>query len=1108
MKQNQTDKIRQARSKIHFLKRSISLLRLLGIVLMLLSALNANAQSSTISGQILDKSQVPISGASVAVKGTHIGTIADANGKFTINVPNSKSILVFSFIGYSPYEQIVGHQKLINVTLTDNVTSLDEVVVVGYGTSKKSDLTGALTSISEQQIKERPIQNAVQALQGKAAGLDVTTNVRPGEFGIVRVRGNRSINASNDPLYVVDGIPLSAGSVGNINPNDIASIEVLKDASATAIYGSRGANGVILITYKEGKKGQVSIDYDGSITFSKIHSTTDWMNSGELLDWKRSAYINGGTYTGKYGNAPDPDFDIQTFGGGETYGQSNIKSAYAWNADGTVQLRAATTEELAKGYAAQIPVYNPEKMFNQNWTKLVTRIGVTQNHQLSLSSGNEKSRFYLSLGYLDQKSTMIDQDYKRYSINLKGDITPRKWLTIGSSLNASYSVQNYGIAENDGSNSGAKDSYGQALELLPYASAYDENGNILNTNKEGLSANNVLLNINNATNEHTQYSVASNTFAEIRFTPWLKYLGKLGVQYRDLEYGSFYGEDYTNPFNAVGSAALVGYNQHNKAFSWVQENLLFINKTIGDHSLGLTLLQSAQKNTNKSIYIRSQNITFPSSKWYNLSANDNGVPMSYGTGFSESSLMSYMGRANYSFQNKYLLTASGRWDGASVLAKGHKWDFFPSLALAWKLEEENFLKDINWVNQLKLRFGWGQTGNSSVSAYSTAGSIIGAAYVFNETQATGYKSAVMPNNNLKWEKTAQYNIGFDFSLLRNRLSGSVELYQSNTSDLLMSRSIPVTLGYSSIQANVGKTRNKGIEITLSSVNVNSKDFKWKTDLSWSTNKESIVELANGKVDDSANGWYIGQPISVMRDYKYDRLWQNTDEDSRLIQLYKKIGNITAIPGQVKVQDQPFISVAQGTENSKSVTLDNGEVVTYLDNGFGTINDDDKKILGSSRPKWVAGLTNTFSYKNWELSFFIYARIGIEYYGALQTYGRRVETNVWSETNPNGKFPQPTTKSFTNYNYVRNYTNGSLIALRNIALSYSIPQNLLNKYKINRLQVYAQILNPVIWGGEAVKLGLNPDDTTGWDSTAGAQSGGQTSNTILNRSFAIGLRLGF
>ena len=1080
-----------------------------GILLLfaVLTTFSAYAQQQEIRGKVLDEgSGLPIIGATVRLKGQSGIAATNAEGNFRVNAKSFPVSLQVSSIGYKSQEVVVNDNDPVTISLPEDLNKLSEVVVVGYGTQKRSDLTGALTLITEKQIKERPVQNAVQALQGKAAGVDITSNVRPGEVGIVRVRGNRSINASNDPLYVVDGIPLSAGSIADINPNDIASIEILKDASATAIYGSRGANGVILITNKKGAKGKTTIEYDASFTFEKIHSTTNWMNSGQLLDWQRQAYINGGTYTGVYGTAPDPNFDVQTFGGGETYGQNSIKTAYSWNEDGTIKLRAATAAEIAKGYAAQVPVYNPEKMFNQNWADLVTRTGITQNHQLSLSSGGEKSQVYLSLGYLNQLSPMVDQDYKRYSLNVKGDITPRKWLTIGTALNASYSIQNYGVSENS-ANSGAKDSYGQAIALLPYAPAYNETGNILNTNKVGLSTHNILLNIANATNEHSQYSVQSNTTAEVRFTPWLRYLSKFGAQLRASEYGSFYGADYTNPFSAVGTAPLIGYDQQDKRFSWVQENLLFFDKTLGANIFGVTLLQSSQKNVNNSINIRSQGITFPTSKWYNLAANSLGKPMGYGTGYSESSLMSYMGRVNYSLLNRYLLTASGRWDGASVLSKGNKWDFFPSLAVAWKLEEEELMKKIQWIDQLKLRLGWGVTGNSSVSAYSTTGSISAAGYVFNETQYAGYKAEVMPNSALKWEKTGQYNLGLDFSVLKNRLSGTVELYRSNTSDLLMSRSIPVPLGYSSILTNIGKTKNQGIEISLSSLNINTKNFKWRTDLSWSTNKEQIVELAAGKVDDKANGWYIGQPIAVYRDYVYDRLWQNTPEDTRLIELYKKIGNITAIPGQVKVKDQELVVVPVGTTGSKSVTLANGEVVNYLDNGFGTITDDDKKILGSNRPDWVAGITNTFSYKNWELSFFVYARVGVKYYGALQTYGRRVESDVWSPTNTTAKFPQPTTATFTNYNYVRNYTDGSLISVKNIALSYNLPKKVLDKLKINKLQIYGQVLNPFIFGGEAVELGLNPDDVTGWDSTAGAQSGGQTANTIVNRSIIVGLKVG-
>ncbi|REA63451.1 SusC/RagA family TonB-linked outer membrane protein [Dyadobacter luteus] len=1063
------------------------------------------AVDRTIRGVVKDDKGEVLPGVSIVLKGTTRGTSTDVNGKFEFTAPEQGGTLIFSFVGYVQQQVVLDSRSALDVVLMPDTKSLEELVVVGYGTQKKSDLTGAISSLTEQQIRERPVQNVVQALQGKVSGVDITSNQRPGEVGRIRIRGNRSINASNEPLYVIDGIPLSASEVAAINPNDIASVEVLKDASATAIYGSRGANGVILINYKEGKKGKTSINYDVSYTSAKIHSTTDWMNAGQLLNWQRQAHINGGTYTGKYGTAPDPDFDVQTFGGGEESGINNIRTAYQWNADGTVQMRAATADEVAAGYAASVPVYNSENLFDQNWMDLVTRTGRTQNHQLSLSSGSDNSRVYLSLGYLNQLGTLKDQDFNRYSLNLKGDITPRKWLTVGLALNGVYSKQNYGTSENS-SNSGAKDSYGQALALMPYASAFDANGQYLNTNREGLSAHNVLLNIENSTNEHKLASVLSNLFAEIRFTDWLKFSSKFGAQYSDKEYGSFFGPNYTNPFSAVGTAPLIGYNSHNKSLGWTLENLLFLNKQFGVHSIGITALQSSQQNTNNGINIRAQGITFPSSQWYNLAANATGIPMGYGTSYSRSALASYMGRINYGLMDRFLLTLSGRWDGASVLARGNKWAFFPSAAVAWKLEEEAFIKQIDWVSQLKLRYSWGRTGNSSVAAYSTGGSIIGAGYVFNETQAAGYKSASMPNQDLRWEKTAQQNIGLDFALFKNRISGSLEAYRAETSDLLMSRSIPPVLGYTSILSNIGRTQNSGIEISISSVNVHSKNFTWKTDFNWSTNKEKILELTSGAVDDLANGWYIGQPISVFRDYQYDRLWQNTAEDARLIELYKKIGNITALPGQVKIKDQPLITATSGEANSKSVTLASGEVVTYVDNGFGVINDSDKAILGSNRPAWTAGLTNTFGYRNFELTFFLQARINNLYYGALQTYGRRVETDTWSPENTGAAYPQPTTATFTNYNNVRNYANGSLVALRNISLTYTLPQSLADRYKLGNFQVYTQVLNPFLWGGEAVKTGLNTEDITGWDTTAGAQSGGQTNNTILNRSFVLGLRV--
>ncbi|RZF58324.1 SusC/RagA family TonB-linked outer membrane protein [Sphingobacterium corticibacterium] len=1062
--------------------------------------------NATLSGQVIDSlTNEPLVGATVQLQAVTHSVTTDREGRFQfVTGQKLPFTLIVSSIGYQTKIVVVRTSPVV-IALSPSSEDLDEVVVVGYGTTRRRDITGSISQIKGEDMNDRPVGNIVAGIQGKAAGIDITSNTRPGGIGSIRIRGNRSINASNEPLYVVDGIPISAAEAAVLNPKDIASIEILKDASATAIYGSRGANGVILVTLVEAKQGQVTIKIDGNTSLDGIQSTTDWMNSAELLDWQRTTHITGGTYTGKYGTAPDPDFDIFTFGGGETYGQESIRKAYDWDTDGNVVLRDATAEEIANGYMEKIPVYHPDRLLNQNWTDLVTRLTTTHNHNLSMSSGSEKSSLYLSAGILDQKGAMIDQDYKRYSVTLKGDVSPRHWIKMGISTIGSYGKQNYGMADNS-ANSGGKDSYGQALSLMPYAPAYDENGDILNTDRNGLSAHNVLLNIANSKNEYVQYSVLANSFANITFSPWLRYQLRFGVQYTGQENGSFYGPDYTNPFSAVGTAPLIGYNNQGKRLSWVLENQLSFEKQWAAHNLKIDALQSSQENKSNGINIRAQHITFPTSLWYNLSANDDGRPMSYGTSYSRWALRSYMLRTNYALKDRYLLTATGRWDGASVLAEGNKFAFFPSLAVAWKLEEEPWLKQVSWINQFKLRYGWGTTGNSSVSPYTTTGTIAGAAYVFDETQYAGYKSSSMPNSALRWEKTQQHNIGLDFSVFSNKVSGSVEWYQANTSDLLLSRSIPPVLGYNSVLTNVGRTSNKGVEITINTRNIEKTDFSWSSSITWGRNVEKIVELTDGKVDDQGSGWYIGHPINVFRDYEYDRLWQNTDEDQRLMELYKTIGNITSLPGQVKVKDQPFIESAAGSEGSKTVVLASGEQVTYLDNGFGTINDDDKVILGSNRPRWQGGIVNSFRYKNFDFSFFVYARIGNLYYGALQTLGRRVETDTWRPDNTDAAFPQPTTASFTSFNGVRNYTSGSLVSLRYISLGYTFKNQLLERFGLNNLQVYTQVLNPIIWGGEAVKVGLNPDDVNGWDSVAGAERGGQTANTILLRSAVFGLRL--
>lgn len=1062
----------------------------------------SSQQTSKVTGKVIDSTGGSLPGVSVVVKGTTNGTITNADGVYSLSNVPANSTIVFSFVGMKMEEIPVGNKTVINLTMVEESIGIEEVVAVGYGTMKKSDVTGALTTVSEKTIKEKPVQNAIQAMQGKAAGVDIVSNVRPGEVSSINIRGTRSINGSNSPLFVVDGI-IMMGSINDINPNDIASIEILKDASATAIYGSRGANGVVLVTTKSGKKGKISVNYEASLAIDQIKSLTDWASAGEALDRIRLAEINGSAYkSGSVSmNYPDPFADIQMFGNSDVSTISAIRQAYEWNDPGTyasVKTRAATTEEIAKGYPAQVPVYNAANIPTTDWVDLLTRSSSTQNQIISISAGNEISKVYMSAGYLDNSGTQKNQSYKRYTFRMNGDISPTKWLNVGASINASRSNQEYGTINRTGSATGPKDAYGTALSQYLMATPYDADGKLIEFpgNNATIPVWNPLIDIDNSQDDRQATNLNANLYADVKFTPWLKYRMNFGTGVRNYRNATFQGSESTLLRKSTPPTSTASYSS-GEAFQYMLENLLYLDKTFNVHTVGLTFLQSAQHHRSESSNLGASKIIYNSSLWYNLGANLNGKPDSYGTGFGESSLQSYMGRLNYSLMNKYLLTVTGRWDGSSVLATGHKWDFFPSFAAAWKIQEENFLKPIEWIDELKLRAGYGVTGNSGVGSYTTMGPLTQYNYVFGTAPAIGYIPMSMANPELAWEKTAQINTGIDFSVLKRRISGSIEFYQSNTSDILMQRDIPVVTGYPNIWFNIGKMRNTGVELTLNTVNVNKKNFRWTTDFNWSTNKEEIVELVNGKQDMKAQGYFIGQPLQVFRTYEVDGLWQNTEADLAEIAKWAANGFYFA-PGQYK-------PVEQGTPNYK-------------------LEDADMVIRGTDRPKWVAGMNNSISYKNFELSFFVYSRIGQSYFSSLQPGGsgggkyigyiRSADPDeFWSPENTGARWPQPTSKaktSVTAVNQAMYINDGSFVTVRNIGLSYNVPTKILDKFQIKNFQVYTQVLNPFIFGGEVVKAGLNPDDTNGWTSvnSVGDPTGGSNNNTMMVKSMVFGLRVGF
>lgn len=1086
--------------------KTIALLRYVIVTTcIVVSSLHLFAQNSfRVSGKIRDGNGQPIESVTVQEKGTNNSTVTGADGSFALNVASGNAVLVVSSVGFEAMEYSVANNANADIALTRTESAMESVVVVGYGTARKSDVTGALSSISAKTLQERPVVNALQAVQGKAAGVHVSSNIKPGETPAVSIRGNRSVQASNAPLYVIDGIPVvsilgvTSFSINDLNPNDIQSIEILKDASATAIYGSRGANGVFLITTKKGAKGRIAVNYNGSVSLDRYKVLTDFMDAGQYIDRWREALINGRAYQpttvtnlnlAPEVGYPDPFLDRDKMGlASDQRALQSVWMGYEWDVFGTtVKMRATTDAEKKMGWPAMVPVYNARNIRNYDWLDAAVRTGLTQNHQVSLSAGSDISRLYLSLGYNKQLGVQRDQDFQRFNININGDLSPTKWLTLGTSILAALSEQSYGISANTG-NTGTKDLFGRATEQLPYAQPTDENGFYIRNPGGNLSLWNPLIDIDQVLNDRRTSSIMANLFAELKFTPWLKYRGNFGAQLRNFRNGTWTGPDATAHLTARPNTA--GYSREEN-FAWVMENLLYINKSFTkNHVLGVTLLQSAQKSRRENVAATVNGTTIPLSLWYDLASNTVGTPQSYGSGFTENTLMSFMARVNYTLFDKYLITASGRYDGSSVLAPGHKWSFFPSFALAWKAHEEGFMQGVTFINELKPRIGYGVTGNSSVQPYTTSGPLSRNPYMFGATPAVGYLPQLVGNPDLGWEKTTQVNVGLDFAVLNRRITGSVEWYKSNTSDLILVRNLPPLSGYVQKFENVGKTMNRGIEVTLNTINIQKRDWSWSTEIVFGINKEEYVELLNGKQDILAERRFIGHPLSVYYHYDNAGVWTNSKEDLDLMAKFNAApGNHRFYPGMIKVIDQ---------------------------NGDFRINADDYVIRGSNRPRWTGGITNTFTYKNFSLSSFIYARIGQTYFGGYPGLFGRVENDVWGWNNTSARFPIPITggAQVDNFTPAMQFNDGSFVVVRNISLTYDMPSTLIKRASIKSLSFNVQVLNPFMFGGEVVKWGINPDDDTNWDGPAStpnsnttAPLGGTNNNTILPQSLVFGVRIG-
>ncbi len=1025
---------------------------------------SAYAQTRTVTGQVFDNFGDPVVGANVIIKGTNQGTMTDMEGNFSINVP-ANAVLQVTYIGFANQEVQTAGKSKFTISLSEDSQTLDDVVVVGYGVQRKADVTGATARVSSQELVAMPVKDALQGMQGKSAGVDITNSQRPGEVGNISIRGTRSLNADQGPLYVVDGMMLQNGGIENINPNDIESIDILKDASSTAIYGSRGANGVVLVTTKHGKEGKVSVNYAGTMTLEWMRDVTEYFSASEWLDYARMAKYNAGTYDSSIGTDGKviPVYSIdKSLWGSVSASWANIEQAWV---DG---------------------VYDASKVGEYDWASHGKQTGVSHDHNINVSGGNEKFQGYGSFGYLDQEGTQPGQEYNRYTMKASFDASPVKWFKMGTSINATYGLQDYGYSFTK-STTGAGDYYSALRAMLPWSVPYDENGDFIYSPTGDVNIINPIEELNYTVNRRKTFQANGNVYGNLD-------LGKMWSPLEGLTYRIQFGPEFRfyqtmtyndeNGINGDGNNK-ASWNKYNYQ-SWTLDNIINYNRTFNKvHKMGITLLQSAQDYHYDVMSGSASDVALNTELWYNLGSSTTN---SVSSGLSEKSMISYMARANYSYADRYLFQASVRRDGASQLAEGHKWATFPAFSLGWRMEEENFMENTrDWLDQLKLRVGWGVSGNSAISPYATKGAIQGLYQQWGSDVVLGYvgsdASAKSPNSarnvELGWERTAQTNVGIDYGFLGNRISGAIDWYKTHSYDLLMKKSIPSITGYTTTYDNVGETSGWGVDFQINATPVKTRNFSWNVGLTWSLDRSEIEELANGKTEDVSNGWFVGEEIGIYYDYVYDGLWTT--------------GRTTTL--------------ADGTEaDASTYGRKTGQIKVKDLNGDGTIDADDKAIVGKVRPDWSGGITNTFNYKNWELSVFIYSRMGFDVKaGALTLDGRYMQRKIdyfVAGYNEDAEYYAPgiNGESADTYQSSQNYQDGSYIKVRNINLGYTFTPKQLKKTGLSTLKIYAQCLNPF-----SIYRATDWLDT---DLVSYANNSRNYGSSTTSTSFVLGLNIGF
>ena len=1004
------------------------------------------AQSSPLTGQVTDAdNNEPLPGVVVLVQGTNIGASTDMEGKFSLNVPFPETAtLVISYIGYQTQTIKIGNQTQLNVSLKADTKALEEVVVVGYGTQKKGDVTVAVASVEGEAIAERGTVNPLQAVQGQVAGVDISAGTgRAGSSYNIQIRGQNSL-AGGSPLYVVDGVIVS--DINFLNPQDIAKMDILKDAASTAIYGSRGSNGVVIVTTKQGNmvRGEATISYDGYTGIRQNARMPDFMTGDEIWEFRQNSYIVPELIAGK--------------------NPTSIGSAGGDN--------PAIAERIAN------------KQYT-NWRDLVLRNGTQNNHWLTISGTSSNNiQYIIGAGYQNEKGNLINEEFDRYNFKASADHKLNDRWAAGASFN-------FSLAEFE---RGSDLAVANAFRMSPIFSPYDAQGNLVfrpgqipvpgTTNVTSItsSVNPLLDNANSQNNSRRSFGVG-NIYLQYSPVKWIDIRSTFSPRITFDRGGRFWGSQTENRGGLQPAAEM----QNQEAFSYILDNVITARKSVGAHNITFTGLHSMQQDRLESSFIRVTNLPFNSS-FYNLGTA--GLRERVESNFAKSSLISYMARVNYSFKDKYLVTLATRWDGSSKLAPGQKWSSFPSASLAWRLSEENFVKDIPFIYDLKARLSAGIAGNNNnINPYGTQMNLSSPIfYDFNGTQALGFTPNRLPNQELTWERTREYDLGLDYGLLDGRISGSIDVYDKLSKGVIMDRDIAMENGWVSIKDNVGSVSNKGIELSLRTVNVATGSFNWTTTFNFARNKNAIVELLDRKVDLPGNAWFIGQPINVNYTFIYDGVWQESERDEA--QRFKQL------PGQAKVKD--------------------------LDNN-GVLNNADRAIIGQRDPKWSGGFSTQLSYKAFDLSASLFARHGHQVYSPfhaeftnLADRGRnKLDINYYMPTNnitpsrASNEYPMPG-RPGDYWSLVGYYKNVSFAKVQNISLGYNLPADLAKRIKLKTLRVYANVLNPFVF----TKFdGFDPESASGIDQSTGIAVTNSTVGSLNNTgvstiTYQLGVNLKF